>query len=54
MLKFSVTRCFRKRSVSDEVNSITKAVMWDITLTEVNTGQRVINSINKIIILTNP
>lgn len=31
--------------ISEEANPITNAVMWDITLTEVNAGQRVINSI---------
>ncbi|WP_234405544.1 VanZ family protein [Paenibacillus sp. IHBB 10380] len=33
--------------INDVPNPITNAVMWDITLTEVNTGQKIINSIKE-------
>jgi glycopeptide antibiotics resistance protein len=33
--------------MNDDSNPTTNAVMWDITLTELNTGQKVINSIKK-------
>lgn len=33
--------------INDDSNPTTNAVMWDITLTEVNTGQKIINSIKK-------
>ncbi|RXZ77507.1 VanZ family protein [Paenibacillaceae bacterium] len=33
--------------INDDPNPITNSVMWDITLTEVNTGQMIINSIKE-------
>ncbi|WP_235960729.1 VanZ family protein [Paenibacillus silvestris] len=41
--------------INDYSNPITNAVMWDVTVTEVNSGQRIINSMkkNKITVLTN-
>lgn len=35
------------KMINDDPNPITNAVMWDITLTEVNTGQKIINSIKE-------
>lgn len=33
--------------INDDPNPITNVMMWDITLTEVNTGQKIINSIKE-------
>ena len=38
---------FTIKIISEDPNLITNAVMWDITLTEVNAGQKIINSLRE-------